>query len=173
MGEKILVAYASRYGSTREVAEAAGATLREHGIEAEVKPAKDVDALGECDGVVIATPFYIGSMLKDTTQFLERNRSELQERPVALLACGPVNADDDMGEARKQIDQALEKVPWLQPVAAEMFVGKYDADHLRFADKLVAVLPASPLYRVPTHDDRDWDSIREWTEALPGVMGLT
>jgi len=172
VGEKILVAYATRYGSTREVAEKAASTLREKGIDAQVAPAKDVKTVDDCSGVVLATPFYIGSMLKDATHFLERNRASLESRPVALLACGPVNASDDMDEARKQLDEALGKMEWLKPVASEMFVGKYDAEQLRYLDKLVAVLPASPLYGVPTHDDRDWDAIRAWTETLPAAMGL-
>lgn len=172
MGDKILVAYATRYGSTREVAEAAGTALREQGVDADVKPAKDVTALGGYGGVMLATPFYLGSMLKDATAFLERNRAALQGLPVALLALGPVQASDDMTEARKQLDGALAKVEWLKPVAAEMFVGKYDPAHLRLLDKLIGVPPASPLHGVGAHDDRDWESIRAWAEALPAAMGV-
>lgn len=172
MGDKILVAYATRYGSTREVAEAAGTALREQGVDADVKPAKDVTALDGYGGVVLATPFYIGSMLKDATAFLERNRVALEVLPVALLALGPVQASDDMSEARKQLDGALAKLEWLKPVAAEMFVGKYDPAHLRLLDKLVAVPPASPLHGVGAHDERDWDAIRSWAMGLPAALGL-
>jgi menaquinone-dependent protoporphyrinogen oxidase len=172
MGDKILVAYATRYGSTREVAEVAGAALREQGVDADVKAAKDVTALGGYGGVVLATPFYIGSMLKEATQFLERNRAALEVLPVALLTLGPVQASDDMAEARKQLDDALAKLEWLEPVVAEMFVGKYDPAHLRLLDKLVALPPASPLHGVGAHDDRDWESIRAWAEALPAAIGV-
>jgi menaquinone-dependent protoporphyrinogen oxidase len=170
MRDKILVAYATRYGSTREVAEAAATALCEQGVDAEVRPAKNVTAIGGYAGVVLATPFYIGSMLKEATRFLERNRGALEVLPVALLACGPVSAEDDMAGARKQLDKALAKVEWLKPVAAEMFVGKYDPAHLRLLDKLIAVPPASPLHGVGAHDDRHWESIRAWAEALPAAM---
>jgi len=172
MKNKVLVAFATRYGSTREVAEAAGTALREQGIDADVRPAKDVATLSGYAGVVLATPFYIGSILKEATQFLERNREALQALPVAVLTCGPVNAKDDLAEARGQLDDALAKLEWLKPVASEIFVGKYDPAHLRPLDKLIAVLPASPLYGVGAHDDRDWASIRVWTETLPAAMGL-
>lgn len=172
MNGKILVAYATRYGSTREVAEAAGATLREQGFDTDVKPVKGVTALDAYGGVLLATPFYLGSMLKDATRFLERHRAALEGLPLALLACGPASAEDDMAEARGQLDDALGKLEWLKPVAAEMFVGKYDPANLRLLDKLIALPPASPLHGVGAHDDRDWESIRAWTGALPGAMGL-
>jgi menaquinone-dependent protoporphyrinogen oxidase len=172
MSSRILVSYATRYGSTREVAEAAGTALREQGLDADVQPAKDVTGLGGYGGVVLATAFYLGSMLKEATQFLQRNRTALQGVPVALLACGPVSAEDDLAAARGQVDHALTTLDWLKPVAAEMFVGKYDPAHLRLLDKLITLPPASPLHGLDAHDDRDWESIRAWTAALPTAMGL-
>ena len=171
-GNKVLVAYATRYGSTVEVAQAVGSALDRQGVDVEVRPAKDVTALGGYGSVVLVTPFYFGSMLKNATRFLERNREALQGLPVALLACGPVSADDDMAVARAQLDDALAKLGWLEPVASEMFVGKYDPGHLRFADKIVAALPASPLHGVGAHDDRDWEAIQAWSDGLPSALGL-
>lgn len=184
----ILVAWATRYGSTREVAEAAAETLREHGLTVEVAAAKDAvvragrdavvrpdrraghDAGVRHDAVVLATPFYMGAMLKDAARFLERERAALERLPVALLACGPLSADDDLDAARGQLDGALAKLGWLHPVAAEMFVGKYDPGRLRVADRLIAALPASPLHGVGAHDDRDWEAIRAWAATLPGLL---
>jgi menaquinone-dependent protoporphyrinogen oxidase len=169
-GNKVLIAYATRYGSTGEVAQAVGSALSRQGVDVEVKPAKDVTALDAYGGVVLATPFYFGSMLKGATRFLERNRDALRELPVALLACGPISAGDDMAVACAQLDDALAKLGWLEPVASAMFVGKYDPAHLRFADKIVAALPASPLHGVAAHDDRDWEAIQAWAEGLPAAF---
>jgi menaquinone-dependent protoporphyrinogen oxidase len=170
MADTLLVAYATRYGSTREVAEAAAETLREHGLSVEVKAAKDAAAGNGYGGIVPATPFYLGAMLKEAVRYLERDRTALERLPVALLACGPVSAADDTVAARGQLDGALAKLGWLHPVAAEMFVGKFDPSHLRKADRLLTALPASPLHGIGAHDDRDWPAIRAWAATLPSLL---
>ncbi|RJQ51638.1 MAG: flavodoxin [Actinobacteria bacterium] len=172
MASSILVSYATRYGSTQEVADAIGARLRELGFQVDVRPVRDVAGLEGYDAVVLGTPFYIGSMLKDARQFLERHRAGLEQMPVAIFALGPTRREEDMEAARAQLDEALAKTPWLKAVAAEMFVGKYDPARLRFLDKLVAILPASPLHGVGAHDERDWDAIGAWANGLPAALHL-
>ena len=73
-------------------------------------------------------------------------------------------------ELVNELDGALAKLGWLHPVAAEMFVGKFDPAHLRLADKLLTALPASPLHGIGAHDDRDWSAIRAWAVTLPALM---
>ncbi len=45
MTTSVLVAYATKYGSTQEIAEAVGAVLREHGLRTEVRPVREVRTL--------------------------------------------------------------------------------------------------------------------------------
>lgn len=172
MAPSILVAYATRYGSTREVAEEVGKRLGEQGLNVDVKPAADVGPLDGYDAVVVGTALYIGSILKDSLTFIERHREALEARPVAVFALGPLSADYDMTEERKSLTAALAKVPWFSPVVAEVFVGKYDPARLRVADKLIAALPASPLHGLPASDNRDWASIDAWADDLPAALRL-
>jgi len=172
MEGKVLVAYATRYGSTGEVAETVGERLTEQGLAVDVKPSKKVSSLDGYDAVVFGAPFYLGSMLKEGRKFLEQQRAGLEDRPIAIFALGPTSADDDVQKASKQLDKALEKMPWLEPVAAEMFVGKYDPAKLRLADKLVAAPPASPLHGLPARDDRDWGAVATWADGLAGTLSL-
>ena len=168
--DTVLVTYATRYGSTREVAERVGATLRDCGQAVEVQP---VESLSDCSGytaVVLGTPFYFGKMLKATTAFLERHRGALEVMPLALFALGPATAADNLDGARGQIEATLAKLSWLKPVATEMFVGKFDPAVLRGIDKLVTKLKASPLYGLGAHDDRDWGAIEGWTRSLRDAL---
>lgn len=166
MNGKVLVAYATRYGSTGEVAEAIGARLRGQGLAVDVKPVKEARPDDGYAAVVFGAPFYLGSMLKEARAFLEKRRTALEKQPIAVFALGPTSAADDLQEASAQLDKALEKMPWLQPVSAEMFVGKYDPARLGFKDKLIAAPPASPLHGLGPRDDRDWKTIDAWADGL-------
>ena len=175
MNGKLLVAYATRYGSTAEVAEAVGGRLRERGFGVEVRPVGQARSLEGYDAVVFGTPFYLGGMLKEGRAWLESQRTALEARPNAIFAFGPTSAADDLAETAKQLDKALAELPWLEPLAARMFVGAYDPAKLRFADRLLTKLPASPLHGLGACDDRDWRAIGEWAdetgEALKAAVG--
>jgi len=173
MSGRVLVTYATRYGSTREVAQSVADTLRGRGYDVDVKPCSDVKDVGEYQAVVVGAPFYIGKMLKRATEFLECHKAALQSVPVAIFSLGPLRASDDMAEAREQLDGLLRKTDWLEPVAAEMFVGAYDPSKLRWLDKLAALPPASPLHGLGAHDDRDWDAIHSWAVQLPSAFALS
>jgi menaquinone-dependent protoporphyrinogen oxidase len=170
MADSILVAYATRYGSTQEVAEAMGARLRERGLGVEVRRAREVRSLDGFNAVVLGAPLYIGSLLREARKFLNCHRPALSQMPVALFVLGPVHGGKELDDARTQLAGVLAKLPWLKPVAAELFVGKYDPAKLRFPDSLLAVLPASPLRGVPAHDGRDGAAICAWADALPRVL---
>ncbi|MBN1660427.1 MAG: flavodoxin domain-containing protein [Anaerolineae bacterium] len=165
MGDSVLVGYATRYGSTREVAEAVAAVLREGGLAVDVRPVREVKRLDSYCAVVLGAPFYIGSWHKDALAFVRDQGAALAGRPVALFALGPL-ADDEAEGARGQLDQLLEKLSPLAPIDAALFGGKYDPSHLRLADRLLAALPASPLHGVPARDARDWAAIEAWARGV-------
>ncbi|RIK39783.1 MAG: flavodoxin, partial [Chloroflexi bacterium] len=89
MSTSILVTYASRYGSTKEVAEVVAATLREQGLTVELLPMRQVTALADYAAVVLGAPLYIGSWQKDAQKFLTQHREALTQRPVAIFTLGP------------------------------------------------------------------------------------
>ncbi len=167
MSASILVAYATRYGSTQEVAEAVAETLRKGGLTVDIQPARQVRALEEYHAVVLGAPLYIGSLHKDAQRFLAQHRQALTQRPVAIFALGPLHAEEkEQPGSRAQLDKEVAKFPWLTPVDLKVFVGKYDPAKLHFPDNLIANLPASPLYQAPASDERDWTAIRAWASSL-------
>ena len=168
--ETMLVAYATKYGSTRDVAERVAGVLGDLGWAVDVQPVESVKDLSSYSAVTLGAPYYFGKMLKTGIAFLERHRDVLEARPVALFALGPISADQDLPDARRQMDKTLMELDWLTPVALEMFVGKYDLGVLRGIHRLVTKLKASPLYGIPSHDDRDWEAIDEWARSVGAAL---
>ncbi|HET8910314.1 MAG TPA: flavodoxin domain-containing protein [Ktedonobacteraceae bacterium] len=167
MSASVLVAYATRYGSTQEVAETITTILREGGLEVDLKPINEVHNLEDYDAVVLGAALYIGRWHKDARRFLLRHGNALSVRPVAIFALGPLHSDEHEKQgARAALDKDLAKFPWLAPIDIEMFGGKLDASKLHFPDSLMTKVPASPFKDIPISDVRDWVEIREWASKL-------
>jgi menaquinone-dependent protoporphyrinogen oxidase len=173
MENKILVTYATKYGSTREVAEAITAKLREKGLNVELEAMTKVRTLEGYRAVVLGAPLYIGSLHKDAQRFFSRHQAALAGCPAALFALGPTEQNqEDWQGPQQQLDQQLAKMAWFKPVASQLFGGRYEPSSLRFPDTLIASLPASPLHEMPPSDMRDWDAIHAWAEVLPERLGV-
>ena len=154
--KSILLAYATRFGSTQEVAETVASVLRDAGIAVELQPMQEVRSLDGYEAVVMGAALYNTRWHQDAHQFLAKYQDALQQRLLAIFALGPVNSGEAaMRNSRRQLDKDLEKYPWLKPVALEMFAGKYDTSKLGFFYKFM-----------PARDLRDWEAIRTWASEL-------
>jgi len=166
MSASVLVAYATRYGSTQEVAEAVAATLRERGLAVDIQPMRAVRTLDQYRAVVLGAPLYMFHWHKDALHFLARHRAGLTARPVAIFALGPFHADEkEFQEVRAQLDKELAKFPWLAPRAIAIFGGKFDPEKLSFPYNLFP-----PLKNMPASDVRDWAAIRAWASDLATTL---
>ena len=162
MTTRVLVGYATRYGSTQEVAEAVAATLGERGLAVDLRPLKEVHSLEGYGAAVIGASLYMFRWHKDARRFLSRHRQALTQRPVAVFALGPVHDPYDEQEwqnSRAQLDKELSKFPWFQPDVVELFGGEFDPAKLRFP---INVFAGSE----PASDIRDWTAIRAWATSL-------
>ena len=118
----VLVAYATKHGSTREVAESIACTLKAFAADVEFGEAREVRSQpGHGPGqarrwtlVVLGAPLYSGRWHRDAHRFLRRHRKELAGVPVAVFGMGP-RKDDVLAweRSRTQLDRALAKHSWL------------------------------------------------------------
>jgi menaquinone-dependent protoporphyrinogen oxidase len=159
---RILIAYASKHGSTREVADAIAAALEPVGIEVEVRPARAVEDPGVYDAVVLGAPLYMARWHKDARAFVRNHRKALERLPVAIFALGPVDDDPKhWRDAEQQLEKALATLPEIAPVDVRMFGGAVKPEELRF-----------PFTHMPAADVRDSVAIRAWGAGLPERLGL-
>jgi len=152
----VLVVYATKNGSTREVAEAIAASLTRDGVEVAVSPARAARGpVGDVDLVVVGGAIYSGRWRRDAHRFLARHRSTLATLPVAVFGMGP-RADEEEAwrHSREQLDRALARHAWLNPLAVTVFGG---VDPPRRGDR-------------PRRDARDWDAIGVWAQSLEHLL---
>jgi len=162
MMTSVLVGYATGYGSTQEVADAVAAKLRESGHEVDIQLVREVKTLAKYDAIVLGAPLFMFKWHKDAHRFLSRHRKALTDLPVAVFALGPVqdpHNDQEWEDSWGQLKKEFAKYPWLEPVALELFGGKYAPEKLRFPLKMFAG-------SAPATDIRDWAAIRAWAGDL-------
>jgi menaquinone-dependent protoporphyrinogen oxidase len=156
MSRQVLVAYATRHGSTEEVARAIAGRLRTHDLEVDVAPAAEVEDLDGYDAVVLGGALYMGRWHGDARRFVRRHGGVLSAIVSAVFALGPLTAEPkDLAGARRQLDAALRKGPEIGWVAIAVFGGKVDPAKLRF-----------PFNHMPASDARDWEAIDAWADSL-------
>ena len=87
---RVLIVHASRHGGTSGIADRIGEVLRSEGIDAVVAPAAEMPDPQAFDACLIGSGVYMGSWVKDGTEYLERYVTTLATRPVWLFSSGPL-----------------------------------------------------------------------------------
>ncbi|HSB02176.1 MAG TPA: flavodoxin domain-containing protein, partial [Anaerolineales bacterium] len=82
ISKKILVAYASKCGSTGEVAGAIGKTLAQTGARVDVLPLKKVTNLSDYQAVFVGSAIRMAKWLPEAADFVSENRATLQRVPT-------------------------------------------------------------------------------------------
>jgi len=161
MKDTILVAYATRYGSTADVAEAIGDELRKAGADVDVKPVGEVRDLSLYRAAVIGSPIYMGKWLPESQVFIEKNQQYLRTIPVAFFAVG-LTVTDRRPDAIRKAEASMSQVRMLvNPVDIGIFPGRLESSRLSAADRAII-----KLVRAKTGDFRDWGAVRAWAQAL-------
>jgi menaquinone-dependent protoporphyrinogen oxidase len=171
MSNKILVAYASRAGSTAGVAEAIGQTLAESGAQVEVRPMKDVKDLGPYRAVVAGSAIHGGKWLPEAMQFMQTHQAALAQKPFAAFLVCMTLAMPGADKYREHVAGFLQPVRALvRPVSEGLFAGALDISKIpSFGDRLKFRL--SVVFGVWSEGDhRDWDAIRAWAESIRPLL---
>lgn len=160
---KLLVAYASKYGSTAEIAEVIGKELRLRGHEVDVEAVEAVDNLGRYDGFVIGSSVYAGSWIKSAANFLRSNEGLLASHPVWLFSSGPTGQGDpneimDGWTFPENLQAMVDKI---NPKDIILFHGNIDTDRLNFAERMII-----KSVKATVGDYRDWLVIRGWARRI-------
>ncbi len=169
---KILVAFASKHGSTKGIAEFIGGEIRQRGFEVDVISADKVRDLRPYDAFVIGSALYLGRWMKEARQFALKNSAVLSARPVWLFSSGPTgtNPKDSKGNdlldpnvsGPKELDELKEAIRFRDH---RIFFGAFDPKDLDFFSRQF-FKSASIREATPIGDFRDWKEIEAWSASI-------
>ena len=191
---RILVAYATRHGSTAEVAEAVAAELRGPEVDVTVKQITGGLRAEAYDAVVVGGPMILG-WHKDATRFLKRNAPALAGRPTACFATAasltdlpdqpsavPLFCDPWLIKAPRRADRLTYKERYASPghyyrdivgvrgdirfVGVALFGGSVDLTTMNLLEKLFVML----VVGARPGDLRNWEVIKEWGRAMRPLL---
>jgi menaquinone-dependent protoporphyrinogen oxidase len=169
---RVLVAYASRYGSTQGIAERIAAALRQRGIDATVEAADRAGDPAGYDAAVIGSATYMLHWMRQATKFVRRHAKTLASRPVWLFSSGPLGTktQDEKGRDLCEVMEPKEIAEFRETVKLKghrVFFGEMDAAKLGFWHKLLFKMPANrdgSLF--PQGDFRNWTEIDSWAGSI-------
>jgi menaquinone-dependent protoporphyrinogen oxidase len=154
---RVLVAYGSRMGGTKGLAELVGAELENNGIHVDVTPARSVESLATYDGVIVGGALYSRRWHRDARRFMKNHRNGLRSKPVWLFSSGP-------------LDDSASKTD-IPPVG---FVRKamrqtHARGHITFGGRMPSEakgFPARSMAKNQAGDWRDPDRVRMWAKHV-------
>lgn len=157
---RVLVAYASKMGSTKDIAEAIGEELQERGLRVEVRNVREADSPDYYDAIVLGSAVYAARWRPEATAYVRQHAAELAGHPVWLFESGWV------GKRPEKITPTPGGRKRATRVGAEpptVFGGKLDPNLATgFFDRMLAK-------KMPG-DSRDFDEIRAWAGQVADTL---
>ena len=164
---RILIATASRHGSTRDIAQWISQSLNEaltrSGIAAviDVRDVDEVESIAEYDAAIIGSAVYMGRWLKGARNLVTREQAELETRPVWLFSSGPIGASGSSSPT-----SSWDEASWA--VEHRTFGGKLDLTTLSARERVVL-----RLIRARDGDDRSHADVDAWTRGIGAQLAAT
>jgi len=171
MSTKILVTYASRAGSTAEIAQAIGKTLGENGTQVDVIPMQEVQDLTPYSAVVAGSAIRGSKWLPEAAQFIRTHRAELAQKRFAEFTVCITLAMSNGEQYRSAVAKWVAPVRALvRPMSEGFFPGRIDLSKLPLGLDTLGVRLAVMLGIFPRDDRRDWNAVRAWAESIRPLL---
>lgn len=168
---RVLVAYASRAGSTKGIAEFIGEKLEEKGVQVDRRDVNSSVDLAAYDAFVIGSAVYQYHWLKEAKGFVSKNRAVLASKPVWVFSSGPTgpSATDKKGRDLREADapKEMEEIrDSIHPRDHHIFFGAFFPDRIRGAMGLFARMAP----KEGQGDFRNWGEIGAWADGIASAL---
>ena len=160
----VLVAYASAFGSTREIAERIGEVIGKSVPRVDVRSVDEVTDIAAYDAFVLGSAVHSQAWLPEARDFVRRNASQIAGKPLWLFSVGMPAALPTplrrlgMSEETKLRAQFTELV---EPVQHRLFSGVVAPDRISVIGRIIFAAMGGHY-----GDFRSWPAIEAWAEEI-------
>lgn len=162
MATQVLIATASRHGSTFDIADEIARVLSRRGCVVVDKGADEVDGVDRFDAVIVGSAVYMGRWLPEALSFVTRNAEELAKRPVWLFSSGPIGEPPQPEGEPQGMAEMIERV---HARGHRTFAGRLDPDRLGLGEKVIV-----GMLRAPKGDFRDFPQVTAWAGEIADAL---
>ncbi|RLL82044.1 flavodoxin domain-containing protein [Mesotoga sp. BH458_6_3_2_1] len=163
MKKKTLVAYATKRGSTAEIAEKIGEVLKRRQIQVDVLPVREITDLSPYKTVILGTAIYIGLWRREAVKFLKRYTDELAEMTLWIFLSGPAGEGDplELLDGWRFPESMRPMIERIKPVEITCFGGRIESGKMNIFEKMIIKNVGAKI-----GDFRNWGSIASWANRI-------
>ncbi len=165
MQDRVLIAYATRAGSTAEIAVKIGETLSKQNRSVDVLPVAKVGDLSSYRAVILGSAIRMGSVLPEVLKFVQNNQAALQQKSFSpFVVC--MTLVDDTAANHATVSAYLDPLRTLvKPASEGLFAGVLAPGKVKLIERLIM-----SAMKVPVGDFRKWDQITAWADGLSASL---
>jgi menaquinone-dependent protoporphyrinogen oxidase len=156
---RVLIAVASRHGSTQEIARRIQAGLERAGFDVELEEMNTFPDPAVFDAVILGSAIYMGNWMGEAREYVQRYQEVLNDGTVWMFSSGPLG-DPDLTpqDDPKRLPAQLGIVDLKDH---RIFAGALDPATLGIGERIV-----TRMVKAPSGDFRDWDAIDSWANDI-------
>ena len=163
MATRVLVAYATRHGSTAALAESIATELRAQGLEVDVWPARHCADLAPYDLVVLGSAVYMNRWQSEALEFGRRFEQELADRPTWFFSSGPTGGSP---AADEKLAQTIRRQPTPPGEAGRLARRIGMRGHATFGGRIGEDMSGLFERWLPRGDWRDEAAVSAWSRSI-------
>ena len=164
---RVLVGYASRFGSTREIAIRIAAPIQTMGSEVDARSVEEIVSVDPYNAVLFGSGVYDGSWTPEATELVRRHAAVLSRKPVWFFSVG------SFGDRHPIIGPLMRKEPKeirefeqaIHPRDYRVFAGVIDLDHWPAWGRLLFMALGGHQ-----GDNRHWSDIDAWADGIAKAL---
>ncbi len=164
-GPRVLIAYATKYGTTKKIAEEIQDVLEEKGIESDLINVMETGKIDAYDAVILGSPVYMGKMLVEAREFCQHYRKNAGDIWLAIFVNGIACCTPGSAGTSPMIAAINEMHEYVRPAMKTAFAGAFSFTDLTDADAQI-----TSMVHPPIGDFRDHEAIRVWAQDLASAI---